>query len=116
MSARTSTALASRACSGAMKSMVPSTVPGCVRRRSEEHTSELQSRLHLVCRLLLEKKKKHTHDVRFSATRSQTRSFYYGRSRSLPLLRTLSMCLVHTGYTARIFARFTELDAWSLQP
>src|SRR2546429_5032715 len=26
------------------------------RRRSEEHTSELQSRLHLVCRLLLEKK------------------------------------------------------------
>src|SRR5687768_8420544 len=27
--------------------------------RSEEHTSELQSRLHLVCRLLLEKKKSH---------------------------------------------------------
>src|SRR5436305_9262843 len=30
----------------------------CVRLRSEEHTSELQSRPHLVCRLLLEKKKK----------------------------------------------------------
>src|SRR2546429_2151594 len=30
-------------------------------RRSEEHTSELQSRLHLVCRLLLEKKKKITY-------------------------------------------------------
>src|SRR2546422_6538533 len=29
-------------------------------QRSEEHTSELQSRLHLVCRLLLEKKKKQT--------------------------------------------------------
>src|SRR3712207_7594824 len=29
-----------------------------VRRRSEEHTSELQSRQYLVCRLLLEKKKK----------------------------------------------------------
>src|SRR2546429_6154412 len=29
-------------------------------KRSEEHTSELQSRLHLVCRLLLEKKKKST--------------------------------------------------------
>src|SRR2546429_4441841 len=28
------------------------------KKRSEEHTSELQSRLHLVCRLLLEKKKK----------------------------------------------------------
>src|SRR2546422_5495612 len=31
---------------------------GCCAARSEEHTSELQSRLHLVCRLLLEKKKK----------------------------------------------------------
>src|SRR2546422_3101914 len=30
---------------------------GAVSGRSEEHTSELQSRLHLVCRLLLEKKK-----------------------------------------------------------
>src|SRR2546422_4887756 len=30
---------------------------GVGRNRSEEHTSELQSRLHLVCRLLLEKKK-----------------------------------------------------------
>src|SRR2546429_5010810 len=35
------------------------TIPS-VCHRSEEHTSELQSRLHLVCRLLLEKKKKHT--------------------------------------------------------
>src|SRR3989449_8461305 len=33
-------------------------VPRRLRDRSEEHTSELQSRLHLVCRLLLEKKKK----------------------------------------------------------
>src|SRR5687768_18095777 len=32
------------------------------RSRSEEHTSELQSRLHLVCRLLLEKKNKICHD------------------------------------------------------
>src|SRR5687768_18074146 len=32
-------------------------VAGCIVGRSEEHTSELQSRLHLVCRLLLEKKK-----------------------------------------------------------
>src|SRR6266436_8904362 len=31
--------------------------------RSEEHTSELQSRLHLVCRLLLEKKKQRQHTV-----------------------------------------------------
>src|SRR2546422_7405608 len=39
--------------------------------RSEEHTSELQSRLHLVCRLLLEKKKKYcrgciTHMYRYT--------------------------------------------------
>src|SRR3989449_8417642 len=35
------------------------TAPGSsTRPRSEEHTSELQSRLHLVCRLLLEKKKR----------------------------------------------------------
>src|SRR2546429_4064706 len=33
---------------------------GEARVRSEEHTSELQSRLHLVCRLLLEKKKRTT--------------------------------------------------------
>src|SRR5688572_30886504 len=32
------------------------------RRRSEEHTSELQSQSNLVCRLLLEKKKKYKHD------------------------------------------------------
>src|SRR3989449_4996537 len=35
-----------------------------VERRSEEHTSELQSRLHLVCRLLLEKKKKTSTNTR----------------------------------------------------
>src|SRR2546429_5563287 len=32
-----------------------------IKERSEEHTSELQSRLHLVCRLLLEKKKTETY-------------------------------------------------------
>src|SRR5256884_6322110 len=34
-----------------------------LRPRSEEHTSELQSRLHLVCRLLLEKKKEKRTDL-----------------------------------------------------
>src|SRR2546425_7754186 len=34
---------------------------GVVAARSEEHTSELQSLAYLVCRLLLEKKKKHKH-------------------------------------------------------
>src|SRR2546422_8350625 len=37
--------------------------------RSEEHTSELQSRLHLVCRLLLEKKKKKKRDLALSHQR-----------------------------------------------
>src|SRR5438876_8812376 len=35
-----------------------------MRPRSEEHTSELQSPVHLVCRLLLEKKKKNSDHVR----------------------------------------------------
>src|SRR2546422_6545140 len=44
-----------RMCGGPdLAAQVKSRRPG----RSEEHTSELQSRLHLVCRLLLEKKKK----------------------------------------------------------
>src|SRR2546429_6994348 len=37
------------------------------RHRSEEHTSELQSRLHLVCRLLLEKKKHYTTVIHIGA-------------------------------------------------
>src|SRR2546429_5272287 len=35
-----------------------------IHARSEEHTSELQSRLHLVCRLLLEKKKNNVCHIR----------------------------------------------------
>src|SRR2546430_16400013 len=41
--------------------------------RSEEHTSELQSQSNLVCRLLLEKKKKHTITI---ATHSPTQETY----------------------------------------
>src|ERR1041385_2936069 len=39
-----------------------------IKHRSEEHTSELQSRLHLVCRLLLEKKKYFSTPLRHSQT------------------------------------------------
>src|SRR2546422_2399795 len=46
--------------------------------RSEEHTSELQSRLHLVCRLLLEKKK----TSRSAVTSLATRAFTYRCPRS----------------------------------
>src|SRR2546429_4483714 len=41
----------------ASRNPVFATMPKTSADRSEEHTSELQSRLHLVCRLLLEKKK-----------------------------------------------------------
>src|SRR5260370_16236688 len=47
-----------RSCSAADRSGHSSLPWRLVRRRSEEHTSELQSHLNLVCRLLLEKKKK----------------------------------------------------------
>src|SRR2546428_5986301 len=40
----------------------PSRLKNKLKTRSEEHTSELQSRSDLVCRLLLEKKKKKIHD------------------------------------------------------
>src|SRR3712207_8077591 len=49
-------------CSNPMMRTNPSSFPGAsrmTRSRSEEHTSELQSRQYLVCRLLLEKKKKY---------------------------------------------------------
>src|SRR2546428_8339087 len=46
----------------------------CPLLRSEEHTSELQSRSDLVCRLLLEKKKKNNHNkVRFGTVRNRRR-------------------------------------------
>src|SRR5690606_40264293 len=52
-----------RCCTGARPLLCQSRVTGCDERqknneRSEEHTSELQSRENLVCRLLLEKKKR----------------------------------------------------------
>src|SRR2546429_347413 len=52
--------------------IVPSTI------RSEEHTSELQSRLHLVCRLLLEKKKKkESHHMTIHLRDTFYSSFFY---------------------------------------
>src|SRR5436309_12241621 len=54
----------------------PGEVQHMVARRSEEHTSELQSRENLVCRLLLEKKKKkkkNKHDLLTTYKRHQPR-------------------------------------------
>src|SRR2546429_6625803 len=50
------------------------TAPPAQQERSEEHTSELQSRLHLVCRLLLEKKK--TNEIQDHATHHSTANHY----------------------------------------
>src|SRR2546422_766665 len=50
--------------------------------RSEEHTSELQSRLHLVCRLLLEKKKTYNKDV------GQQNNDKHQQTTSLSMLRS----------------------------
>src|SRR2546430_13161003 len=47
-----------------------------VRRRSEEHTSELQSQSNLVCRLLLEKKKKNISYIYTHRTESTITSFH----------------------------------------
>src|SRR2546422_2489210 len=56
--------------------MAPEQAAGKTKQmRSEEHTSELQSRLHLVCRLLLEKKKK---------KRTQKKSETHRRNRTPP--------------------------------
>src|SRR5205809_1250926 len=56
--------------------------------RSEEHTSELQSRLHLVCRLLLEKKKK--------STQRRSQDGYQQEGRESPQPRQPRSVLRHT--------------------
>src|SRR5256885_3020224 len=67
--------------------------------RSEEHTSELQSPCNLVCRLLLEKKKKYT-----------TRSIAYPRSHSTP---NRAPCSAYTRSTSSSSLRTRKLLASS---
>src|SRR2546422_564462 len=63
--------------------------------RSEEHTSELQSRLHLVCRLLLEKKKKILLDLKFAdtASHSSARPLVLRRATLVDSGASVSCCL-----------------------
>src|SRR5258707_5140451 len=62
--------------------------------RSEEHTSELQSRQYLVCRLLLEKKKKARH--------LDHRRENVDRKSSLALLQLPVCHIIHYGYACRM--------------
>src|SRR3712207_7592327 len=55
-SASTNTATCTSGCSPSSTPSTSRVSPAATRQRSEEHTSELQSRQYLVCRLLLEKK------------------------------------------------------------
>src|SRR2546429_3064813 len=64
--------------SATANSRAPSTIcsPLSPDGRSEEHTSELQSRLHLVCRLLLEKKKQFKSSTQTRSTLPYKRPSY----------------------------------------
>src|SRR5256886_13462812 len=64
--------------------------PDRARRRSEEHTSELQSQSNLVCRLLLEKKKKNIH-IKIIIT-YYTMSMFSVKSTSTLVHRVRSYC------------------------
>src|SRR2546422_1557705 len=72
--------------------------------RSEEHTSELQSRLHLVCRLLLEKKKNKRYNRR--STRRNSRQAYK--------IHNLC-CLNKNTHRHDVTARYLALCEWALQ-
>src|SRR2546426_4354528 len=50
-----------------------SAFPVLINMRSEEHTSELQSPCNLVCRLLLEKKKKHSKNISVESAKREMR-------------------------------------------
>src|SRR2546422_2373084 len=74
-------------CFGRLRSANSATWPRGV-ERSEEHTSELQSRLHLVCRLLLEKKKA----IVGTFTAEYLKETAPVHSRCLILVRRISTC------------------------
>src|SRR5256886_7714469 len=76
-------------------------VPLLLPKRSEEHTSELQSQSNLVCRLLLEKKKKNilispSHDTKKINSRTNT----IHRTREIPLKVRINR--LHTRYNMKL--------------
>src|SRR2546429_4597326 len=69
--------------------------------RSEEHTSELQSRLHLVCRLLLEKKNIYTRATRIWTVSVLTPSYPFIQALALRHIIVLTTLLC-TGFLALV--------------
>src|SRR5438105_8118234 len=61
--------------------------PGMERARSEEHTSELQSRVDLVCRLLLEKKKQKTKTTQRITADDKETNVTYKQNKQVDSLR-----------------------------
>src|SRR2546430_11824960 len=64
-------------------------------RRSEEHTSELQSQSNLVCRLLLEKKNTSTAVSEFLAIAFHTRKTYSATTFAFPSRSSIEMLIMH---------------------
>src|SRR3712207_8740485 len=81
-------------CSADRVTMAGSMTPAATRStyRSEEHTSELQSRQYLVCRLLLEKKKNNTYSL-------SSFFFFFHFFISLILLTRFTFSLTHLHFT-----------------
>src|SRR2546429_4921033 len=69
------------------------------RARSEEHTSELQSRLHLVCRLLLEKKKKKSQKIVVALKQKKYRINSFITIKTAFANRSLALFLYHARHT-----------------
>src|SRR5258708_28881790 len=65
---------------GLWREQIPRSCMNCAAVRSEEHTSELQSPDHLVCRLLLEKKKKESPNSHVALPRVQVALAYAQRA------------------------------------
>src|SRR5256886_6930154 len=76
-------------------------LPGRYQKRSEEHTSELQSQSNLVCRLLLEKKKKTPRTI--SSSRNTKNRRIHRQS-----------CVVTTSASARVTSRTTATQIFSM--
>src|SRR2546421_8790 len=83
--------------------------------RSEEHTSELQSRSDLVCRLLLEKKKRRRHAAARSNRRPRARTLAH-RGRGQPLLIPFSDQRHNTRCDPRPTTHVRRVCAVALQP